>query len=148
MTPRLVLPRPCNSQRALERYLTLVSSPTLCRYRARSVAATLGAVAATTGLVSRVGSTTSYCFDHDLARDGILADLGEFALELHQKVGVTLSNRRDVDPAVVAYQFAAARAYEGGVLVVSASRGRGKREVSLRHGVAVRDGSGSSASKT
>jgi tetratricopeptide (TPR) repeat protein len=74
----------------------------------RSVGLLLGSFARRTSLISRRGATTEFSFDHDLTREAILEDLGDFAQEIHAKLAATLASRPGVAPELAAFQFAAA----------------------------------------
>jgi tetratricopeptide (TPR) repeat protein len=74
---------------------------------ARRVAALLESAERNTSLLHRQGRTTRFAFEHDITREAIVAELGDFSHEVHAKLAETLSRRDEVDPAVVAYQYAA-----------------------------------------
>jgi tetratricopeptide (TPR) repeat protein len=73
----------------------------------RTIGLLLDSFARKTGLIGRRGRTTEFFFDHDLTREAILSDLGDFAQEIHGKLAVTLASRPRVAPELVAFQFAA-----------------------------------------
>jgi tetratricopeptide (TPR) repeat protein len=61
-----------------------------------------------TGLIRRDGRTSLFSFDHDLTREAILAELGDFAVEIHQKLAVVLGRTANTPPEKLAYHLAAA----------------------------------------
>jgi predicted ATPase len=75
---------------------------------ARKIGDRLQIVERGTGLLARDGQSTRFAFDHDLTREAVLEDLGEFRKEIHTKLAVALAARPDAFADQVAYQYGAA----------------------------------------
>jgi len=75
---------------------------------ASRVGALLGSIERGTGLIQRQGRTTTFRFDHDLTRDAVIEELGDFAPEIHRKLATLLGAKEDVPAEQIAYQFGAA----------------------------------------
>jgi tetratricopeptide (TPR) repeat protein len=68
-------------------------------------------VARETAFVKRLGRTTEWTFDHDITREAILADLGDFVRDMHRRVADVLAQNKDIHPGLVAYHYREARAW-------------------------------------
>jgi tetratricopeptide (TPR) repeat protein len=68
----------------------------------------LGSLQRSTGLIQRDGRTTKFRFDHDLTREAIHLEMGEFALEIHGKLAALLASKADAPAEQVAYQYSQA----------------------------------------
>lgn len=73
----------------------------------RKLAGVLELVEQHTGLIHRDGRSTIFNFDHDLTREAVLADLGDLATEVHERLGNVLA-ARGAAASMVAFQFEAA----------------------------------------
>jgi tetratricopeptide (TPR) repeat protein len=65
----------------------------------------LRSIERSTGLIQREAQTTRFRFDHDLTREAVLDEMGEFASEIHGKLAAVLASRPDVPAEQIAYQF-------------------------------------------
>jgi tetratricopeptide (TPR) repeat protein len=72
------------------------------------VGTALQGIAERSGLVRRLGHSMMYRFDHDLTREAILTELGDYAPGLHGKLAAEMATRGDVPPSLIGHQFAAA----------------------------------------
>lgn len=71
----------------------------------------LGRLAAATGLISRLGATAAWEFDHDLTREAILDRVGELARDLHVQMAEVLGVRGKTHPIVIANHYRDAQAW-------------------------------------
>jgi tetratricopeptide (TPR) repeat protein len=93
-------------------------------------------VAGTTGLLTRVGNSVQWEFDHDLTREAILEHLGDVARDLHHDLARLLVEDGKAPPIEVAQHFAAAQAFRAAATSYAEASRRAAEQLAFEDAVA------------